>query len=194
MGVPWAAVATPVPAATLAPGWPGPGGDMHAIAFASPAPPTTRFEGLITHTIARVNALEGALAAIAQAQANTSASIVQLTTSVAALVQHAGIPNALPPSAPPAAPVRTYAAIAGTQVPAADAAAATEGGVAMEDAAAGAGAAAGSSRHEQLTPANADGTTHTGAPHVRGDRNGRRQHAGAGRRAGVDAYARLPGD
>ena len=34
----------------------------------------------------------------------------------------------------------------------------------MEDAAAGAGAAAGSSWHEQLTPANADGSTHTGAP------------------------------
>ena len=34
----------------------------------------------------------------------------------------------------------------------------------MEDAAAGASAAAGSSWHEQLTPANADGSTHTGAP------------------------------
>ena len=34
----------------------------------------------------------------------------------------------------------------------------------MEDAAAGAGAAAGSSWHEQLTPANVDGSTHTVAP------------------------------
>ena len=111
-----------------------------------------------------MNAIEGALAAIAQVQANTSASIVQLATSAAALVQHAGIPNVLPPSEPPAAPVRTYAAIAGAPVPAADAAAVTEGGVAMEDAAADASAAAGSSWHEQLTPASADGSALTGAP------------------------------
>ena len=141
--MPWAADATSIPAATLAPGWPGPGGDKHAIAFASTTPPAERFEGL-THTIARVNATEGALAQIAQAQAATSTSIVQLTSSVAALVQHAGIPNALPPSEPPAAPVRTYAAIAGAPIPAADAAAAAEDGRAMEDAVAGSSAAAAS--------------------------------------------------
>ena len=142
--LPWAADATPIPATTLAPGWPGPGGDTHAIAVASTTQPTARSEGL-NHTIARVNAMEGALAAIAQAQAQTSASIVQLTSSVAALVQHVGIPNAPPPSAPPAAPVRKYAAIASAPVPAVGAVVATGDGVAMEVAAAGAGAAAGPS-------------------------------------------------
>ena len=85
-------------------------------------------------------------------------------TTVAALVQHAGIPNAPPSSESPTAPVRTFAAIAGAPVPATGAVAATEGSVAMEDAAAGASAAAGSSWHEQLTPANVDGSTHTVAP------------------------------
>ena len=57
---------TPVPAATLAPDWLDPSGDTRAIAFASTSPPTARFDGL-THTIARVNAIEGALAAMARA-------------------------------------------------------------------------------------------------------------------------------
>ena len=126
-------------------------------------PPAERFEGL-TRTIARVNAIEGALAQIAQAQAATSTSIVQLTSSVAALVQDAGIPNALPPSEPPAAPVRTYVAIAGAPIPAADAAAAAEDGRATEDAVAGSSATAPPPRHEQLALASADGSTHTGAP------------------------------
>jgi hypothetical protein len=75
----------------------------HAIAFATTSPPAVRFEGFI-QTIARVSNIETALAAIAQAQAQTSTSIVQLTASVAALVQRAGILHALPPAPPPAAP------------------------------------------------------------------------------------------
>ena len=108
-------------AATLAPGWSGPAGDTHAITFATTSPPAARFEGL-TQMIARVNAIESAFTEMARAQAQTETSIVQLTSSVAALVQHAGILHALPPPPLPAAPARTYAAIAGAPVPAADAA------------------------------------------------------------------------
>ena len=113
--LPWHAET--IPAATLAPGWPGAASDTHAIAFATVGPPAARFEGL-TQTIARVNNIESALAAIAQAQAQTSASIVHLTSSVAALVQHAGIANALPPAQPPAPPPQTYATIAAAPAPA----------------------------------------------------------------------------
>ena len=113
--LPWHAET--IPAATLPPGWPGATRDTHAIAFASAGPPAARFEGL-TQTIARVNNIESVLAAIAQAQAQTSASIVHLTSSVAALVQHAGIANVLPPAQPPAPPPQTYATIAAAPAPA----------------------------------------------------------------------------
>ena len=161
--LPWAADATPVPAATLAPGWPGPDGGTHANAFASTTPPTARLEGL-THTIARVNAIEGILAQMAQTQATTTTSIVQLTSSVAALVRHAVIREALPLSDPAAGPIRTYAAIAGAPVPATGAVAAADGDRAMEEAAGDATAATAAPRHEQLTLANAGGSVQTGAP------------------------------
>ena len=77
--------------------------------------------------------------------------------------QHAGISNALPPPPPPAAPARTYAAIAGAPAPAVEAVVATDDGVAMEVAAAGAVATAGPSWHGQMTPAGAGGSTHVGA-------------------------------
>ena len=165
------------------------GGDTHAIAFATTTPPTARFEGL-TRTIARANAMEGALAAIAQAQAQTSASIVQLASSVAALVQHAGISNALPPPPPPAAPARTYAAIAGVPVPAVGAVAAIGDGAVMEVAAAGAVATAGPSWHG-LDDASGRGRVDArGRVPVRGDRHERHKHAGAGRTAGVSMRTR----
>ena len=150
--LPWHAET--IPAATLAPGWPGPAGDTHAIAFATTLPPAARFEGL-TQTIARVNAMESAFTEMARAQAQTATSIVQLTSCVAALVQHAGILHALPPAPPPAAPGRTYAAIAGAPAPADGAASASGSGAAMDVAAAGAvasgaTAAAGPSWHGQM--------------------------------------------
>ena len=77
------------PATTLAPGWPGPAGDTHVIAFATTSPPVARFEGL-TQTTARVNAMKSAFTEMARAQAQTATSIAQLTSSVAALVQNAG--------------------------------------------------------------------------------------------------------
>ena len=106
---------------------------------------------------------------MARAQAQTATSIVQLTSSVAALVQRAGILFALPPPPSPAAPARTYAAITGAPAPAADAASASGGAVAMGVAAAGgavasgAAAPAGPSWHGQIAPAGADGSTHVGA-------------------------------
>ena len=111
--LPWHAET--IPAATLAPGWPGPAGGTHAIAFATTSPPA-RFEGL-TQTIARVNNIESVLAAVAQSQAQTSSAIVQLTASVAALVQHAGIAIALPPAPPPTPPPQSYAAITAATAP-----------------------------------------------------------------------------
>ena len=67
--LPWFVDTTPFPAATLAPA--GSESGAHAIAFASTTPPPARFEGL-THAIARVNAIEGILAQMAQTQATTS--------------------------------------------------------------------------------------------------------------------------
>ena len=134
--LPWHAET--IPAATLAPGWPGPAGGTHAIAFATTSPPA-RFEGL-TQTIARVNNIESVLAAVAQSQAQTSSAIVQLTASVAALVQHAGIAIALPPAPPPTPPPQSYAAIAAAPAPAV-APVTSETDAAMEATAAGASAA-----------------------------------------------------
>ena len=98
-----------------------------AIALAATTPPPERFEGH-THTeIACVNAIEGVLAQqMAQTQAATSTSVVQLTSSAEALVRHAGIHGTLQPSEPAAGPARTYAAIAGAPVPAAGAVAAAD--------------------------------------------------------------------
>ena len=163
--LPWHAET--IPAATFAPGWPGAASNTHAIAFATTAPPAARFEGL-TQTIARVNAIESAFTEMARTQARTADSTVQLTSSVAALVQHAGILHALPPAPPPASPSRTFAAIAGAPAPADDAALASESGAAMDVAAAGAVAsvatpAAGPSWHGLMAPASADGSTHVGA-------------------------------
>ena len=150
-----------IPAGTLAPGWPGAASDTHAIAIATTAPPASRFEGL-TQTIARVNAIESAFTEMAGAQARAADSIVQLTPSAAALVQHTGILNALPPAPPPAPPSRTFAAIAGAPAPVDDAALASGSGAAMDVAAAGAVAsvaapAAGPSWHGLMTPASTDG-------------------------------------
>ena len=117
--LPWHAET--IPAATLAPGWPGAAGDTHAIAFATTAPPATRFEGL-AQMIARVDAIESAFTEVARVKARTADSVVQLTPSVAALVQHTGIIPALAPAPPPASPSRTFAAIAGAPAPAYDAA------------------------------------------------------------------------
>ena len=170
--LPWHAET--IPAATLDPA--GAGGGTHAIAFATTAPPAARFEGL-TQTIARVNAIESAFTEIARAQARKVDSIVQLTSSVAALVQHAGILYALPPAPPPTSPPRPYAAIAGAPAPADDAAPASGSGAAMDVAAAGAVAsvatpAASPSAHGLMTPASTNGSTHVGAsPSVEVDLN-----------------------
>ena len=139
--LPWHAET--IPAATPAPGWPGAVGGTHAIAFATTTP-APRFEGL-TQTIARVNSIESVLATIAQAQAQTSQSIVQLTASVAALVQHAGIAHALPPAPPPVPPSQAYAAIAAAPAPADVAVAAPASDAVMDDTPAGASASAESS-------------------------------------------------
>ena len=130
-------------------------------------PPAARFEGL-TQTIARVNNIESALAAIAQAQAQTSTSIVQLTASVAALVQHDGIANALPPAPPPAPPPQIYAAIAAAPAPAGGAAVAPVSEAAMDGTSAGASAqaeapAAAPSWHGSMTPMSTGGPSPTGA-------------------------------
>ena len=160
-----------IPAAVPAP--PGAGG---AITFATVGPPNARFEGP-TQTIARVNNIEAALAAIAQAQAQTSTSVVQLTSSVAALVQHAGLTHALPPAPPLAPPPQTYAAIASAPAPTGGATVASESDAVMDETAAGAPApaeapAAGPSWHEAMTPASTGGPTHTGAaPSVEMDLN-----------------------
>jgi len=87
------------------PSGPAQTGDTHSIAFASTTPQSARVEGL-THTIARVNVIEDVLVQIAQAQAPTSASAVQLRSSVAA--PWSRIQNTLPTPAPAPAPVRTY--------------------------------------------------------------------------------------
>ena len=155
-----------ISAGTLAPGWPGAASDTHAIAFATTAPPASRVEGL-TQTIARVNAIESVFTEMARAQARTADSIVQLTPSAEALVQHAGILHALPPAPPPAPPSRTFAAIAGAPAPVDDAALASGSGAAMDVAAAGAVAsvltlAAGPSWHGLMTPASTDGPAHVG--------------------------------
>ena len=115
-----------------------------------------------------MNAIESAFTEMARAQARTADSTVQLTSSVAALVQHAGILHALPPAPPPASPPQTYAAINGAPAPADDAAPASGSGAAMDVAAAGAVAsvatlAAGPSWHGLMTPACTDGSTHVGA-------------------------------
>jgi hypothetical protein len=154
--LPWHAADVPIPTATPA----GPGSAAQAVAVVSTVSPPARFEGL-TQTISRVNAIESALAQLAQSQAATSQSIVQLTANVTALVQHAGIANALPPPPPPPQPVRSYAAIAGapanaTAPPPADA------DRAMPDAAVG--AAATNDWHGQLTPADGDAHMPVGAP------------------------------
>ena len=65
-----------------------------------------------------MNNIEGVLAAVARSQAQSMEAIVQLTASVAALVQHAGIPIALPPAPPPTPPPRSYAAITAATAPA----------------------------------------------------------------------------
>ena len=135
--LPWHAET--IPAATLAPVWPASAGGTNPIPLASVAPPAARFEGL-TQTIARVNNIEGVLAAVARSQAQSMEAIVQLTASVAALVQHAGIPNALPPAPPPTPPPRSYAAITAATAPAV-ALATLETNVEMEPAAADAPAA-----------------------------------------------------
>ena len=161
--LPWHAET--IPAATLAPGWPGAASDTHAIAFATTTPPAPRFEGL-TQTIARVNNIESVLAAIAQPKAQTSTSIVQLTSSVMALVQHFGLTNALPPAPPPAPPPQTHAAIAAAPAPAGELTVATASDAVMDDTAAGASAeaaAAGPSWYGLMTPASTGGLTHTGA-------------------------------
>ena len=115
-----------------------------------------------------MNNIESVLAAIAQAQAQTSTSIAQLTASVAALVQHVGIANALPPAPPPAPPPRTYAAIAAAPAPAGGAAVAPTSGAVMDDTSSGSSAqaealGAGPSWHGLMTPASTGGPTHTGA-------------------------------
>ena len=104
---------------------------------------------------------------MARAQARTAGSILQLTSSVAALVQHAGLTNALPPT-PPALPLQTFAAIAAAPAPAGGATVASESDAVMDVTAAGAPApaeapAAGPSWHEAMTPASTGGPTHTGA-------------------------------
>ena len=167
--LPWLPETIPaaIPAATLAPGWPGPASGTHAIAYAAMAP-APRFEGL-TQTIARVNSIETVLATIAQAQAQTSQSIVHLTASVAALVQHAGIAHALPPTPPPAASPQTYAAIAAGPAPA-DAvtiASVTDDDMSDTHAAAAAAqaesSAAATSWHGSMTPATTGTPPRTGA-------------------------------
>ena len=130
------------------------------IAFATTAQPAARFGGL-TNTITRVNAIEGALAEMARAQARTAESLVQLTTSVTALVQHAGIASTLP--APPPAPVpRTFAAIAAAPAPA-TAASAPPGFPELPTA--GTSSAEGSAVpwHGAMTQAGGSGPMHTGA-------------------------------
>jgi hypothetical protein len=87
-----------------------------------------------------VNTIEGVLTAVAQSQAQTSAAIVQLTASVAALVQHAGIAIALPPAPPPTPPPQAYAAIAAASAPVASVAT-SETETVMEATAAGASVA-----------------------------------------------------
>ena len=159
--LPWHAET--IPAATLAPGWPGPAGGTHAIAFATTSPPA-RFEGL-TQTIARVNNIESVLAAVAQSQAQTSSAIVQLTASVAALVQHAGIAITLPPAPPPTPPPQSFAAITAATPPAA-APVALETNADMEEPAAGASAANTGFQPSSTTAsavANASAQGHTGA-------------------------------
>ena len=159
--LPWHAET--IPAATLAPGWPGPAGGTHAIALATVSPPA-RFEGL-TQTIARVNNIEGVLAAVAQSQAQTSSAIVQLTASVAALVQHAGIAIALPPAPPPTPPPRSFAAITAATAPAV-APTTLETNVDMEPAAADASAANTGFQPSSTTVSavsNATAHGHTGA-------------------------------
>ena len=135
--LPWHAET--IPAATLAPAWPASAGGTNPIPLASVSPPAARFEGL-TQTIARVNNIEGVLAAVARSQAQSMEAIVQLTASVAALVQHAGIPIALPPAPPPTPPPRSYAAITAATAPAV-APTTLETNVEMEPAAADAPAA-----------------------------------------------------
>ena len=139
----------------------------HAIVFATTAPPAVRFEGL-AQTIARVNAIESAFTEMARAQARTADSIVQLTSSAAALVQHAGIMHALPPAPPPASPPQAFAAIAGAPAPTGEVAVASASGAVMDVTAAGAVAsveapAAGPSWHGLMTPASTDGSAHVGA-------------------------------
>ena len=146
-----------IPAAT-----PAPPGASGAIAFATTTQPAARFEGL-TNTITRVNAIESALAEMARAQARTSETLVQLTTSVTALVQHAGIANALPAPPPTPAP-RTFAAIAAAPAPAQSApppgfsAPPTTGPAAVQPR-----VAPGVQWHESMTPASDSTDMHTGA-------------------------------
>ena len=157
--LPWHAET--IPAAT-----PVPPGANGTIAFATTAPPAARFEGL-TQTTTRVNATESAFTEIARAQARTAGSILQLTSSAAALVQHAGLTNALPPT-PPAFLLRTFAAIAGAPAPAGAAAVASGSDAAVDVTAAGVAApaeapAAGPSWHGLMSSASTDGSTHVGA-------------------------------
>ena len=116
-----------------------------------------------------MNAIESAFTEMARAQARTTGSILQLTSSVAALVQHAGLTNALPPT-PPAFSLRTFVAIAGAPAPAGAVAVASGSDAVVDVTAAGAGAAApaeapaaGPSWHGLMTPASTDGSTHVGA-------------------------------
>ena len=65
-----------------------------------------------------MNNIEGVLASVARSQAQSMEAIVQLTASVAALVQHAGIPIARLDAPPPTPPPRSYAAITAATPPA----------------------------------------------------------------------------
>ena len=146
-----------------------------------------------------MNAIESAFTEMARAQARTADSIVQLTSSAAALVQHAGIMHALPPAPPPASPPQTFAAIAGAPAPAGEAAVASASGAAMDVTAAGAVASVEAPAAGALVARPDDASEHgrvgaRGRVPERGDGLERRQHAGAGRGPGVPPHAPLAGN